>query len=695
MSNFLKRIKENFKTNKIPLLVLIIIWIAVVAITLSSYKSTLGKQSYGNIEYSEVVELNENNKVKEIVPTTDKMNAISLKIATYARKNTGSFHINVIGTTTKKEYLSKDIDISNLQDNAFLTIELDNEISVDDDKYIEINLDSKCKLSNAVGVYYINDKQIENSKFSINNESIDGDLTVRFLTDSEELSLFYRIIIIWTVSAFSLIILILLLVKPKYEILFAIIAGIIGITFCFIMTPMSIPDETAHFEYSFQMSNYMMLKEDHRYVNAEYVDYGSYMGHMNVSSAYKKVLKRFNSKLALEEKEIKMENDLDDVYSIYFIPQGLGITVARILNLNRVKTFYLGRLFNLAFYVACIYLAIKKTPMHKLLFGIIATLPMFMQQAASYSYDCFINGLVFVVIAYLLKFKFVEERITTKEIITIVLTGLVLGPAKIVYGFFLFLFFLVPYQRYGSKKKKILVTLLMCASSIWQILDITIPIIIKLFSNISELKADSNLIQVSTNKINTIYEKAKSAIFTDTAIETVVEDDVSYISIGDMVRDPISAFMIFFRTIRFSFKNWFYDSLGRTLSGVSLILPTTLVHLLMIPLFLSAFRKESIIEPISLKIIFVCLAIIVGIYILGGFLLSWTDLNQEIIPEYGGVIIQGIQGRYFCPLLPFIFTIFNNKKICIPEKFDKYIIFGQLLIIFEVIVYILSYTFVN
>ena len=58
-------------------------------------------------------------------------------------------------------------------------------------------------------------------------------------------------------------------------------------------------------------------------------------------------------------------------------------------------------------------------------------------------------------------------------------------------------------------------------------------------------------------------------------------------------------------------------------------------------------------------------------------------------------MVQGIQGRYFCPLLPYFFTVFNNKKFSIPEKFDKYILFVYLVIFFEIVLYVMSYTFLN
>lgn len=672
---FIDKIKTNIKKNKASLIALVCIWIIVIAVTLFFYKDTLGKQSYGNERYENVIALHDGITIQETMPIYDGSESISIKFATYARKNIGKIHIHVYGNNSRTLYLDKDISTKSLQDNAFLTVKLDKIITSQKEQFITVTLTSDNDIDNAIGVYCSNENVFGFSECKVNSDIQEGDLTVRFLTESEELNKYYTILISWTIIGISFIILFMILCEPKVEVLFAVMAAIIGLAFCFLMTPLSIPDEFAHYEYSFQVSNYMTFEDNHLLVDGDYKDYGQYRGHRNVSSAYKKVLKRFNSEFVPDGVMEEMDNDVDDIYSLCFVPQAIGITIARILNFNRVRLFYLGRIFNLAFYVLCVYLAIKKTPIHKLLFGIISTLPMFMQQAASYSYDCFINGLTILTISYLLNFIFRKEQITNKELIFVLIVNALLAPAKTVYGFFSLLFWFVPFKNYGSKKKKTLCTLILCLPAIYQLFIITKPIVIKVFKNISELAINTETNTIDSNGgFGVVNEK---------------------ITVGYMVRNPLETIMLFARTIRFSLKNWLYDSMGRTLSGMSLILPINLVHILVIAPFVASFRKEIFVESVSLKITFILVCGIIVLYIMGGFILSWTDMSQTIVDDYGGIIIQGIQGRYFSPLLPFALSVFNNKKISIPQKFDKYIIFTQLMVLFEVIAYVLSYTFVN
>ena len=119
------------------------------------------------------------------------------------------------------------------------------------------------------------------------------------------------------------------------------------------------------------------------------------------------------------------------------------------------------------------------------------------------------------------------------------------------------------------------------------------------------------------------------------------------------------------------------------------------MHLLAVVVLLASFRKEPYTPNILMRFLSVGICIIVGVVMMAGFFVTWTEASQTVLDDFGGIMVQGIQGRYFCPLLPYFFTVFNNKKFSIPEKFDKYILFVYLVIFFEIVLYVMSYTFLN
>ena len=48
----MSKIKENFKKNKLLILIFSIVWIVTIVLTLFSYKTTLGKESIGSESYN-------------------------------------------------------------------------------------------------------------------------------------------------------------------------------------------------------------------------------------------------------------------------------------------------------------------------------------------------------------------------------------------------------------------------------------------------------------------------------------------------------------------------------------------------------------------------------------------------------------------------------------------------------------------
>ena len=679
-----ERVKDNFNKNKIVISVMILIWIVTVVFTLISYKDSLGKKSYGNEAFDKVVELCEGTSIKEIIPVKEESDAVVLKMATYARKNSGTFTVKIIGLRSNKVYADKKVNVKMLQDNAFMTISLNENIDPEVDHNIEIFLESECEEGKAAGVYLSNNKAFDGSLLSINDEMAPGDLSLRFLNKNEDMMLFYRIVIVFVIITFSLIIFLLLLVKPGYEVIFTVMAICFGLTFWLIITPMSVPDETIHYEYSFQLSNMIMGKKDHVIFDEEYQNYGSFAGHMNISAAYERFIKKINRPMSLDEKNVKMNYDINDSYKICFVPQALGITVARLLNWNMLRTFYLGRLFNLAFYVVCVYLAIKRTPVHKLLLGIMATLPIFMQQAASFSYDCYINGLTFVIIASLFKWMYQEEKITYKDLAFVFIINAMIAPIKVLYGLFSFLFWFVPVTQFENRKQKIIMTLIVTAPAMYELTILLAPLTWRIIRKAFEhLFLKENTADISNNVLSVNNDLP------------YLDPDGEIYTFADVTDHPIEALILVIRTIRYSIKTWFYASFGRALSGNTLILPTYLVHGLLALLIAASIRQEDHVLSIPFKICVLIICVFAGLMVVGGMLISWTEVDQEVIEAFGGPIIQGIQGRYFSPFLPYLFPILQNKKIKLPKKIDPYLIYIFIIIVFEVVVYVLSYTFMN
>ena len=155
--------------------------------------------------------------------------------------------------------------------------------------------------------------------------------------------------------------------------------------------------------------------------------------------------------------------------------------------------------------------------------------------------------------------------------------------------------------------------------------------------------------------------------------------------------------MIFFRikkpaakarkTSKTQIKKWFYDCIGHTLSGQSLVIPISFVYVYIVNILASSLIKQNHIPSIWYKISSLGVCVTIGLFTIVGMLTGWT--------ERGAYLVDGVQGRYFCPVLPYFFTVFSNRYISLNKKTETYIVISQIFVFFATVIYILSYTFMN
>ena len=136
-----------------------------------------------------------------------------------------------------------------------------------------------------------------------------------------------------------------------------------------------------------------------------------------------------------------------------YVPQALGITLARILGLGGLGLLYMGRLFNLAFLGSMGYLAMRRLPFgREVLFGVYM-LPMTLHLAASLSYDVMIIGCSGYFGAVCLDLAFRQERVRPRDVILLALVLGIMGPCKMVYGVIAGYCLLIPVRKFGDWKK--------------------------------------------------------------------------------------------------------------------------------------------------------------------------------------------------------------------------------------------------
>ena len=128
-------------------------------------------------------------------------------------------------------------------------------------------------------------------------------------------------------------------------------------------------------------------------------------------------------------------------------------------------------------------------------------------------------------------------------------------------------------------------------------------------------------------------------------------------SIGWLITHPIEGIALFINTINLKLEWYYYSCLGQDLSWFTVKLPFELL--------ISALKKEENKIDGRMRILFICINSIVFFLVLLSMCIYWTPLGYDHI--------EGVQGRYFIPIIYTIIIIINNKKICLKENIYKYI----------------------
>lgn len=135
-----------------------------------------------------------------------------------------------------------------------------------------------------------------------------------------------------------------------------------------------------------------------------------------------------------------------------YLPQAIGVFLAKLFDMNVIWMLWLGRIFNLIFYAFIISFAIKKTPVLKIPLLAVACMPLSIYQAASVSIDSMIIGLGILTIAYFLyMYKAEEQSLDTRHVALFCLLSLLLGLCKLPYLAFTFLILLVPRSNFKDE----------------------------------------------------------------------------------------------------------------------------------------------------------------------------------------------------------------------------------------------------
>ncbi|CAN5278174.1 hypothetical protein BH09ACT5_BH09ACT5_14160 [soil metagenome] len=186
-------------------------------------------------------------------------------------------------------------------------------------------------------------------------------------------------------------------------IVFALLCGLFGAVSVYAQPPMVVNDEIAHFSRAYEISrgNFASEKLESGNLGGQvphvFTDMNALTGFYTGQKPDPTVLREGMD--ALSGISINQQDTVELAYSnaslyspVTYAPQALAVLAGRALDLTFFSTFYLTRFVVLLSFMALFLLAIRLTPTKKWAFTAVGLLPMSIQEAASVSSDALIIG---------------------------------------------------------------------------------------------------------------------------------------------------------------------------------------------------------------------------------------------------------------------------------------------------------------
>lgn len=451
----------------------------------------------------------------------------------------------------------------------------------------------------------------------------------------------------------------------------------LGILYMMVLPPLSAPDEISHYISAYELSSHLLGQPSnscsgHVLVRAQDMwleDVGGNYEYETGQDGYLRIKEGTSGKAwvlgeTLTEETYKEIHDLgltgrrypgtsDEreknarFVSVYppvvttpagHFPQALGVAFARSLHLNSLWLVYMGRFFNLVFFVAMTALSIRRLPFGKeVMFGT-ALLPMTLHLSASFSYDVMIMGCMFYLTALCLDLAYEKEKATLWDVAVLAALMAAAGPCKMVYGVLMGLCLLIPVKKFGNWKK-------------WAL---------------------------SALAVGLAWGLAMAAVNTKTILTYATETE-SYVpwaqeagySLTYLIHNPMELIRMFYQTLLWQMEHYHLTMMGAYLGNLDQVLdvPYILILFFTVCLLCLALKKPGESQRMSkgnrIWIYVLCLGCTAAILL--SMLIAWTTVSSPVI--------SGVQGRYFLPFLPILLMAVKNDTIILTKNGNRSILY--------------------
>ena len=408
--------------------------------------------------------------------------------------------------------------------------------------------------------------------------------------------------------------------KMTVEKLFLVIAIPLGIGFCFLLPLGQAPDEPAHIfrAYGISVGDVVTPILENGEIGSGMPANLDDMLTWDPTVGTDRMLYSNIGEPVSNETEFENYGGSANYNPICYLPQVIGLWISRLFHAPVIVSLYMARLFNLAAFIVILFYAIKIAPKFKNFILFFALTPIALQQGASFNPDALVISTCVFLISYVMYLIYDKKTVMTKkEIALLYVLAIGIGLLKLVYVPLLLMYFLIPKERFGSSRRK------------------TIHAVIMIMS-------------VAITGIG--WFLFSSRYLGDTLEGVNSSGQVAYI-----LSNPIKYAEVLLRTFQVKFKFYTASMLGMVLGTLQISLPELYVYFSAgFFLLLLVQNKERLKTKTNERITYLATFVVIMLLMFTVLYLQWSPVGHPFV--------EGIQGRYFLPLLLLVPMFLYNPK---------------------------------
>ena len=312
------------------------------------------------------------------------------------------------------------------------------------------------------------------------------------------------------------------------------------------------------------------------------------------------------------------------VYPFFaYLPQAVGMLVARQVSGNKFVMFYGARTAALLLAIVMLFLAVRLTPCGKNIILFVSLLPMTLQETASASVDGLAIACVTLLTALILRSRVEGFIMARRHVALCAFLSAGLVAFKVMYLPFALLFLFVPVEAFGgnARRRRIFLCIVFCAMA-------------AAFAAWAAMSIAPLLGRASSRVSSTAMPRIKMVLL-----------------------HPLSFAVCILRTVMWRFENWLDGMIGMNLSWFNVPLAPFLKYAILAIGSMVVFRDRGLL-PGRMAGVRAPLAVCSS----ASFLVVLFTLFVWWTPD-GAKVVEGVQGRYYLPFLAALLLRFRSPRL--------------------------------